>query len=124
VLLSKPGGDAARAEAEWPEAIRLQPGYSQARMNLAIFLWHHNQPGKAAYHFEYALRLRPDYALAHLNYALMLQSIGRNQEAGDHLRKAASSPDANISEHRAPGFRRTSMSRRAPPDYREVRRAA
>ena len=98
VLLSKPGGDgdAARAEAEWPEAIRLQPDYSQARMNLAIFLWHHNQPGKAAYNFEYALRLRPDYALAHLNYALMLRNMGRLAEAAEHLRKAASSPDANI----------------------------
>ena len=59
-------------------------------MNLAIFLWQHNQSGEAAYHFEYALRVRPDYALAHLNYALMLQSMGRKPEAVDHLRKALS----------------------------------
>ncbi len=96
LLLSKPGGDAVRAEAEWRDAIRLQPDYSQARMNLANFLWQHNQPGEAAYHFEYALRVRPDYALAHLNYALMLRSLGRKPEAVEHLRKAASSPDANI----------------------------
>ena len=96
LLLSKPGRDSARAEAEWREAIRLQPDYSQARMNLANFLWQHNQSGEAAYHFEYALRIRPDYALAHLNYALMLRSIGRKQEAMEHLRKAASSSDANI----------------------------
>ena len=96
LLLSKPGGDAVRAEAEWREAIRLQPDYSQARMNLAVFLWQHNQPGEAAYHFEYALHVRPDYALAHLNYALMLRNMGRLAEAAEHLRKAASSPDANI----------------------------
>ena len=96
LVLSKPGGDAARAETEWREAIRLQPDYSQARMNLANFLWQHNQLGEAAYHFEYALRVRPDYALAHLNYALMLQSMGRKVEAAEHLRKAISSPDANI----------------------------
>ena len=96
LLLSKPGGDAARAEAEWREAIRLQPDYSQARMNLANFLWQHNQPGEASYHFEYALRVRPDYALAHLNYARMLRSMGRKPEAAEHLRQAASSPDANI----------------------------
>jgi tetratricopeptide (TPR) repeat protein len=96
LLLSKPAGDAARAEAEWREAIRLQPDYSQAHMNLANFLWQHYQSGEAAYHFEYALRVRPDYALAHLNYALMLRSIGRKPEAAEHLRKAALSPDASI----------------------------
>jgi len=65
-------------------------------MNLANFLVQHNRSGEAAFHFEYALRLRPDYALAHLNYALMLRSMGRKQEAADHLRKAASSSDASI----------------------------
>jgi tetratricopeptide (TPR) repeat protein len=96
LLLSKPGGDAQRAEAEWREAIRLQPDYSQAHMNLANFLFQHNRSGEAAYHFEYALRVRPDYALADLNYALMLRAMGRKQEAAEHLRKAASSADANI----------------------------
>jgi tetratricopeptide (TPR) repeat protein len=96
LVLSKPDGDAARAEAEWRDAIRLQPDYSQARMNLANFLWQHNQPGEAAHHFEYALRIRPDYALAHLNYALMLRSLGRLQEAAEHLKKAASSSDTNV----------------------------
>ena len=96
LLLSKPGGDAPQAEAEWREAIRLQPDYSQARMNLANLLWQHNQSGEAAYQFEYALRIRPDYALAHLNYALMLRSLGRKPEALEHLRKAAASPDASI----------------------------
>jgi predicted Zn-dependent protease len=85
-----------QAETEWREAIRLQPDYSQARMNLANFLFQHNRSEEAAYHFEYALRVRPDYALAHLNYARMLQSLGRKQEAADHLRKAASSSDAEI----------------------------
>jgi tetratricopeptide (TPR) repeat protein len=96
LLFSTPGGDAQRAEAEWREAIRLQPDYSQARMNLANFLFQHNRSDEAAYHFEYALRIRPDYALAHLNYALMLRSMGRKPEAADHLRKAVSSPDVNI----------------------------
>jgi hypothetical protein len=45
---------------------------------------------------SYALRIRPDFALTHLNYALMLRNIGRKQEAAEHRRKAASSPDANI----------------------------
>jgi tetratricopeptide (TPR) repeat protein len=96
LLLSKPGGDAREAEAEWRETIRLQPDYSQARMNLANFLWQYNQSAEAAYQFEYALRIRPDYALAHLNYAQMLRSIGRMPEAAEHLRKAAASSDANI----------------------------
>jgi tetratricopeptide (TPR) repeat protein len=96
LLLSKPDRDAARAEAEWREAIRLQPDYSQARMNLANFLVQRNRSEEAAYQFEYALRIRPDYALAHLNYALMLRSLGRKQAAADHLKKAASSSDPNI----------------------------
>ncbi len=98
LLLSQPGGDSTQAESEWREAIRLQPDYSQARMNLANLLWQHNQPGEAAYHFEYALRVRPDYALAHLNYALMLRSLGRKQEAAGHLRQAAASSDAKIQD--------------------------
>jgi tetratricopeptide (TPR) repeat protein len=57
--LPKPVADAARAGAEWREAIRLQPDYSQARMNLANFLFQHNRSDEAAYHFEYALRIRP-----------------------------------------------------------------
>ena len=97
-LLSGPDIDAARAEAEWREAIRLQPDYSQARMNLAIFLSQHGQSAEAAYHFEYALRVRPDYGLAHLNYALMLRSQGRDSEAAVHLRKAAESNDASVRE--------------------------
>ena len=97
-LLSGPDIDAARAEAEWREAIRLQPDYAQARMNLAIFLSQHGQAAEAAYHFEYALRVRPDYGLAHLNYALMLRSQGRDSEAAVHLRKAAESNDASVRE--------------------------
>jgi protein O-GlcNAc transferase len=57
--------DAARAERFFREAIRLQPGYAQALMNLAVLLSEADRTEEAAYTFERAIHLRPDYALAH-----------------------------------------------------------
>jgi protein O-GlcNAc transferase len=85
---SQPGGDPARAEASFREAIRLAPDYPEAHMNLAILLFQSQRIDEAEYHFKRALRYRPDYALAHLNYALMLQKLNRTSEAALHLKQA------------------------------------
>jgi predicted CXXCH cytochrome family protein len=88
-------GDRLRAEACFREAIRLQPDYAQAHMNLAVLLSESNRTKEAAYHFERAIHLRPDYALGHLNYGLMLRKLGRIGEAREQIGQAAASSDPN-----------------------------
>ncbi|HLG95214.1 MAG TPA: tetratricopeptide repeat protein [Bryobacteraceae bacterium] len=80
-LWSKPPADTGRAEKGFREAIRLEPDYAQAHMNLAILLFSRRQIDEATYHFAYAVRVRPRYALGHFNYALMLTKLQRLQEA-------------------------------------------
>ena len=73
---------------EFAEALRLQPGYPEARTNLAIA---HNglrrrgaDQGKAAEaidHYREALRLKPDLADAHANPARALAGKGVTAEA-------------------------------------------
>ena len=96
LLWSQPGGDPARAEASFREAIRLAPDYPEAHMNLAILLFQSQRADEAGYHFERALWYRPDYALGHLNYGLMLQRLSRTVDAERHLRQAAASSDPAI----------------------------
>jgi predicted CXXCH cytochrome family protein len=80
-LWSQPGGNLERAEASFREAIRLQPDYAPAHMNLAILLFRRMQNGEADYEFAYAIRARPGYALGHFNYGLMLASLQRVDDA-------------------------------------------
>ncbi|MBZ5609760.1 MAG: tetratricopeptide repeat protein [Acidobacteriia bacterium] len=80
-LRAQPGGEPDRAEASFREAIRLQPDYAQARMNLAILLFRRNRADEAEYEFQAALRARPDYALGHFNYGLMLGVLHRVGQA-------------------------------------------
>jgi predicted CXXCH cytochrome family protein len=73
--------NAERAEAAYREAIRLQPDYAAAHMNLAILLVQGNRAGEARDHFETALRYHPDYGLGHYNFGLMLIAQNRLEEA-------------------------------------------
>ena len=82
--------------ASFIEAVRLQPDYAAAHMNLAILLYQRESVKDSVYHFEYALRVRPDYALGHLNYGRMLASVQNTEEAARHLRLAAASSDAAV----------------------------
>ena len=59
-------------EASLREAIRLQPDYAAAHLNLAIILARSNLRNEANFHFKEAIRLRPNYPLAQRNYNLFL----------------------------------------------------
>jgi len=90
--------DPARAEAFFREAIRLQPDYAQAHVNLAVLLFQTNRTEEAVYHFERAIHVLPNYALGHLNYGLMLNKVHRTAEAREQFRQAATSSDPAIKE--------------------------
>ena len=78
----------ARAEPAFREAIRLQPDYSAARMNLAIVLSRESRPAEADSQFQSAIRYHPDYALGHYNYGLMLIAQNRREEARRQMQSA------------------------------------
>jgi tetratricopeptide (TPR) repeat protein len=73
--------DAGRAESAYREAIRLQPDYAAAHMNLAILLFQGNRAEEARDHFETAIRYHPEYGLGHYNFGLMLIAQSRFEEA-------------------------------------------
>ena len=97
LLWSQPGGDPRRAEASFREAIRLQPDYAEAHLNLAILLIQTQRTDEAGYHFQTALRYHPDYALGHFNYGLMLNSLNQTTEGMSQMR-AALRANPNLAE--------------------------
>lgn len=80
--------DSARAEAAYREAIRIQPDYAAAHMNLAILLLRTGRMSEARDHFERAIRFHPEYSLGHYNYALMLITQDEAGAARKQLRLA------------------------------------
>jgi Tfp pilus assembly protein PilF len=98
--------DGERAEAEYREAIRLQPDYSAAHMNLAIMLFRGNRPEEAREHFEWSLRSHPEYALGHYNYGLMLLAQGLASAAREQMKLALQGSDALDTRSRQDAIRR------------------
>jgi tetratricopeptide (TPR) repeat protein len=69
------------ARAQYEEALRLKPGYTEAHDDLAVTLVALGDPDDAIPHFEAALRIRPDFASAHYNYAQALAGMNRLDDA-------------------------------------------
>lgn len=71
-------GDQAGAEAErqFREALRIQPGIAEWRLNLARVLATRGEIPEARFRFEQAVRLKPDSAQARLDYGRMLTALG------------------------------------------------
>lgn len=79
------GGEPAKAEAAFREAIRIQPSYADAHGNLANLLSGTGAVREALYHFEIALKLRPNDAATRYNYAVALGRAHRYDEAQREL---------------------------------------
>ncbi len=99
-------GDFQRGEGAYREAIRLQPDYSAAHMNLAILLYRGNKAEEAREHFERAIRAHPEYALGHYNYGLMLIAEGLREQAREQFELALERPAELDPASRAEASRR------------------
>ena len=70
------------------EALRIQPGYPDARTNLAGVLMRQGRMQEAIAELRTAVENTPGYAPAHRNLAALLEHAGRREEAAAHLREA------------------------------------
>jgi len=69
-VLLKKKGNIAGAEHHYQEALRINPNYAKAHINLAYHLWCKDDAG-AERHYQEAIRIDPKNAEAHYNYALL-----------------------------------------------------
>src|SRR5262249_48736099 len=73
--------DRAGAEAEYREALRLDPNLAMAHNNLAWHLFLQDDLAGAEAEYREALRLDPNLALAHCGLAMVLLRTGKSAEA-------------------------------------------
>jgi len=78
----------AEAQVHLVEALRIHPGYPDARNNLAGVLIHQGRLVEALDELRTAVVNSPGYAPGHRNLAALLQQMGRPDEAAAHLREA------------------------------------
>jgi predicted negative regulator of RcsB-dependent stress response len=76
------------AREHFVEALRIQPGYSDARNNLAGVLLRQGRTQEAIAQLQTAVENAPTYAPAHRNLAAILLQAGRTEEAAAHQREA------------------------------------
>jgi tetratricopeptide (TPR) repeat protein len=74
-------GDIKGADQAYREALRLRPGFIEARINLGNVLLHRGNPAEAEASYREVLRLRPNYAEAQNNLGAALRSQNRLAEA-------------------------------------------
>jgi Tfp pilus assembly protein PilF len=84
--------DHARAVAHFRRAVEIEPGYTDARVNLEVQLGNarvrQGALAAAVPHYRAALAVAPATAEAHYNLALVLERLGRRAEAQRHLAEA------------------------------------
>jgi len=73
--------DAPAAAAQYAEAVRVQPGFGEAHLRLALALAKQGMVTEALPHFAEAAHLRPESADAHFNYGVALARAGQTGEA-------------------------------------------
>jgi tetratricopeptide (TPR) repeat protein len=81
-------GDRDRKTASFREAVRLDPGYSPARLGLATDLAERGETAQAEREFQTLLAAYPRHASAHLNYGTLLLKEHRLDEGVAHVRRA------------------------------------
>src|SRR2546430_9504244 len=76
-----------RIDAEFREAVRLQPDFAEAHNNIGLVLAQENGQRAAITEFREALRISPDYADAHANLGAVL-TLTDSEQAVRELEKA------------------------------------
>jgi serine/threonine-protein kinase len=77
-----------RAKAAALKALDLDPDLGEAHASLGLWYFHQWEWTAAEKEFQRAVELAPNYATAHHWYALLLNSLGHDDEALLHLRRA------------------------------------
>lgn len=77
-----------KAELNFIEAIKLNPGFSEAHSNYGILLANMGQIDKAIQQQKEALRINPKYAVAQFRLGMILGRNGRSPEALKYLKAA------------------------------------
>lgn len=73
--------DAVQAEAAYREALALEPGYTDASLNLGAMLCEQARWAEALTVFDRALAVAPETALLHYDRAIALEELGRVRDA-------------------------------------------
>ena len=73
--------DPAAAEAAYRDALRLDPSFADATLNLGALLCEQARPEEALALYDQALRRAGDSALLHYNRAIACEDLGREDEA-------------------------------------------
>jgi Tfp pilus assembly protein PilF len=81
-------GDAARAEANFREAIRRGPGLAEAHANLGLLLDRSGNPVEAEKHYRQSIACAPACGETHLNLGALLTGAKRFDEADSAVRCA------------------------------------
>jgi tetratricopeptide (TPR) repeat protein len=80
--------DVDEAIYQYRQAIRLDPDYGLAHVNLGIALAATGRPQEAIEHYEQSLRFEPEYAQARNNLGLVWHQLGRDRQAIVQYRRA------------------------------------
>ncbi len=100
-LCAAQGGDLQRAEASFRKSIALNPGYADARINLAVGLARRGLSGEAAAQFRAVLQSNPKHVTALFNLGRIELNSGDLRNALAHLERANSlapaDPEINLS---------------------------
>lgn len=80
--------DHQMARLHYMESLRIQPGYAEARNNLAVILMKEGRVAEAEIEFREALKYKPTLAEAHINLGAALICQEKFQEAATHFAKA------------------------------------
>jgi tetratricopeptide (TPR) repeat protein len=97
-------GDKAGAEAEFREALRVNPDSPRVRCNLGNLLGARGDYDEAEVEFLEVLRLDPKYAIAHFSLANMLRKKGEVDSAIEHYKEgieinaALPNPHSNLAK--------------------------
>ena len=92
-------GRLAEAEAQFTEALRLNPGHSEAHNNLGTILSRKRRYAEAEAHFTEAARLNPGLLAAHFNLGRVHAEQGKYETAAAHYAEAIRRHSGYVAAH-------------------------